>query len=167
MNQDRPPDVSRAGRSVRCTPQGVSSGRRGCINSFFFEEVARDMFQCPNCRSVPNSLRIQRTIALPSDSRSDEISLQILRCKGCGFRAVAVYEESRRGSLGSESWSHQGFELALPDLQAIRRMIRACPDDSNPRCTCPSHQVLGRRDRSGRWEGLGGMSIQRSFNLHR
>ena len=40
-------------------------------------------FICPKCRGI--SLEITSTIELPPDSRSDEITVQILKCTKCGF----------------------------------------------------------------------------------
>jgi hypothetical protein len=113
-------------------------------------------FQCPECQGT---LRITASLELPPDSRSDEITLQTVRCRDCGFEAIAVYEESRRGALGSESVDHRGFRIEAPDLRALRRQIRSCPRPRDPRCDCPAHQALGRRDRSGRWAGLAGVAL--------
>ena len=59
-------------------------------------------FVCPECHTS-ESLRITRSLELPPDSRSDEITLQIIRCSSCRFAGVAVYEESRRGRLDDET----------------------------------------------------------------
>jgi hypothetical protein len=46
-------------------------------------------FECPKCLA-PESLDILDSIALPADSRSDEIILQIVGCGRCGFQALAI-----------------------------------------------------------------------------
>ena len=64
-------------------------------------------FVCPECRGA--SLEIGPRMQLPSDSRSDDIAVQVLQCARCDFRGVAIYEESRRGA--SDSWQHFGYHL--------------------------------------------------------
>jgi hypothetical protein len=120
-------------------------------------------FRCPECLST--SLEIARTIELPPDSRSDEITLQVMECSGCGFRALAVYEESRRGALDSEAWEHCGYQASPASLQSIAAAIEACPAPRDPHCPCPSHRILGRRDALGRWQGLEGSGTLRPFPL--
>ena len=110
-------------------------------------------FACPECGS-PGSLRITSSIELPPDSRSDEIALQLVACARCGFRAAAVYEESRRGSLDSEAVDHAGYRVAREALASLAAQIAACPDAGNRGCACESHRILGRTDDSGRWCGL-------------
>jgi hypothetical protein len=120
-------------------------------------------FRCPQC-SNPGSLEIGLYIQLPPDSRSDDILIQLVECLGCGFRGVAVYEESRRGSLESEAWDHTGYEIDAAELDALARAIggagapRACP--------CPAHQTLGRQDGRGRWLGLPGqLDLGQAFRM--
>ena len=55
-------------------------------------------FACPEC--LTKSLKITAKLELPPDSRSDEITVQVVACSRCGFAGVAVYEESRRGAHG-------------------------------------------------------------------
>jgi len=110
-------------------------------------------FQCPACRS-PGSLQITSSIELPPDSRSDEIALQVVACARCGFRAAAVYEESRRGSLDSEAVDHVGHRVTGEALRSLAARIDACPEPGNPGCGCASHRQLGRTDDAGRWRGL-------------
>lgn len=119
-------------------------------------------FHCPNC-STAAGLRITRVLELPADSRSDEISLQLVKCAQCRFEAIAVYEESRRGRLGSESVDHYGYFIGASDLNQIKRMIAKCPNPRRPLCPCESHEQLGRRDKSGRWNGLAGMELGQRF----
>jgi hypothetical protein len=119
--------------------------------------------QCPLC--FHSTLKIADRIELPPDSRSDEIALQIVTCSQCGFAGIAVYEESRRGALDSESVDHVAYRISPADLQAIRAAIRKCPAPRDSRCGCASHQRLGRRDSSGRWNGLADVHLEGRFNL--
>lgn len=107
-------------------------------------------FECPSCEDK-RSLQIVARIELPPDVRSDEIALQILNCSSCDFQGVGVYEESRRGSLGSESYDHYGFTLPNAEFSALKAKVKRCPRPSNPRCSCKSHCELGRKDEGGRW----------------
>jgi hypothetical protein len=70
---------------------------------------------------------------LPADDQWDEIAVQDLRCSsmGCGFRGIAVYEESRRGALDSECVVHTGYGMSssniVPDMKAVAELIQ-CKD---------------------------------------
>lgn len=110
-------------------------------------------FACPECGD-PASLGITSSIELPPDSRSDEIALQIVACARCRFRAAAVYEESRRGSLDSEAVDHRGYRVSRESLDSLIARIGACPEPANRGCGCESHRELGRTDDGGRWRGL-------------
>jgi len=110
-------------------------------------------FACPECGG-PGSLRIISSIELQPDSRSDEIALQIVACARCGFRAAAVYEESRRGSLDSEAVDHRGYRVPEDALATLIAQIDACPEPTNRACGCESHRQLSRTDEFGRWTGL-------------
>jgi hypothetical protein len=115
--------------------------------------ILRDIlmsFECPQC-SVIKSLRITSSIELAADARSDEISLQIVYCSSCKFEALAVYEESRRGSLSSDAVDHYCYPAARNTIQATRGLIRHCPNPKNARCQCASHEKLNQRDPTGRW----------------
>ena len=121
-------------------------------------------FQCPEC-SFPSSLRITSRIELPPDSRSDEISLQVIQCRNCGFAGLAIYEESRRGALDSEIIHHIGYHVHPEDLKTIKGMIHRCPNPKDPRCTCASHLELRKKNAYGRWDGLSGMRLGLSFDM--
>ncbi|HYH81950.1 MAG TPA: hypothetical protein VEX86_19245 [Longimicrobium sp.] len=110
-------------------------------------------FACPECAD-PGSLAIAASIELPSDSRSDEIAVQIVGCARCGFRAAAVYEESRRGSLDAEAVDHAGYRMAGERLDDLSALIGACSEPGNSGCRCEAHRRLGQVDDSGRWCGL-------------
>jgi hypothetical protein len=110
-------------------------------------------FRCPEC-SIANSLYISASIELPPDSRSDEITLQIVTCRACRFEGLAVYEESRRGALDSESVDHRGYHASQGDVRELKRLIGDCPKPHDARCSCPTHRRLGRRNAAGRWNAL-------------
>jgi len=121
-------------------------------------------FVCPAC-SHHASLKIVLSIELPPDSRSDEITLQVVQCSDCAFAGIAVYEESRRGRLDSESLHHTGYYVNKNDLRELRKAIRSCPEPRNPRCQCPTHRTLGKTDASGRWDALRHLEITEAFPL--
>ncbi|TET81484.1 MAG: hypothetical protein E3J37_09110 [Anaerolineales bacterium] len=122
-------------------------------------------FLCPKC-STPQSLEIKAKIELPPDSRSDEITLQIVECSRCRFAGIAIYEESRRGTLGSESFSHIGYRVSVKDLRTLKRMIKQCPKPNNWRCGCSAHRTLGVKDAKGRWNGLKEIERKERFELN-
>jgi len=119
-------------------------------------------FTCPDC-SRAGSLRITLRIELPPDSRSDEIALQVVECSDCGFAGIAVYEESRRGPLDTETWDHTGYHLPKTELRDLRKTIRSCHHPTNPRCSCAAHQRLSQTDASGRWNTLHNLHTTDAF----
>jgi hypothetical protein len=121
-------------------------------------------FVCPEC-SRGGSLRIALSIELPPDSRSDEITLQIVECSECGFCGLAVYEESRRGALDTESVHHTGYYAAGNQLRSVRRAIRSCPQPRSSKCRCQAHRTLGKTDASGRWNGLQDLETTGCFEI--
>lgn len=123
-------------------------------------------FTCPECL-VSNVLSITDSISLAPDSRSDEIILQIVRCRYCNFRAAAIYEESRRGGFDSESWDHRGYRLVSEELAELDRSIKGCPAKTDQRCRCPSHRALTKKDEYGRWQAPFEIDWQRSFPMRR
>lgn len=121
-------------------------------------------FTCPEC-SASQSLRITSKLELPADSRSDEITLQVVECSGRGFPGIAVYEESHRGALDDDSFEHTGYRVDAGDLEALRAAIRACPSPENPRCECSAHRKYGRRDATARWNGLAHIRREGTFGM--
>ena len=119
-------------------------------------------FQCPDCSSS-GMLRITQSLEIPPDSRSDEITLQIVKCSRCDFETIAVYEESRRGRFGDESVDHRGYYVSESDLRMLKKKIARCSNPRNGRCKCPVHKQLGSKDKSGRWNGLAGIDVGRRF----
>ena len=121
-------------------------------------------FMCPKCNN--KTLEIIYRIELPSDARSDEITLQVIRCVGCNFEGIAIYEESRRGALDSETIDHYGYTLDSQELKSIKSLIKRCPEPSNPRCACDSHEKLNERNGFGRWVRPGFTSEQKTFAIN-
>ena len=107
-------------------------------------------FVCPECLNV-GTLTITDSIKLPPDSRSDEIILQLLRCGRCELKAAAVYEESRRGAMGSESWHHIGYKLEEKQIKELLTIFSKCKTLNKPKCHCKAHRMLGQKDDAGRW----------------
>jgi hypothetical protein len=66
-------------------------------------------FKCSSCGDP--RLEISFSLELPPQGDDDEVTVQTLKCAGCGFYGVAVYRESRHGTLGSESWSYDGYPI--------------------------------------------------------
>ena len=104
-------------------------------------------------------------MALPPDNRSDDIILQVVSCSQCGFSGLAVYQESRRGAMDSESWEHIAYQVPVSDVKAISSAIRSCPAPKNPGCQCAAHLQLGQRDAGGRWCGLQDQNLKGSFPI--
>ena len=121
-------------------------------------------FLCPECLS-PKSLAVIAWLELPPDSRSDEITLQIVECSRCGFAGLGVYEESRRGALGDESFDHTGYTIDKEGLEALKNAILSCPTPGERQCRCAAHRSFGQRDETGRWDGLAGVRLGNSFGI--
>jgi len=122
-------------------------------------------FLCPKCSHPGKTLKTTNLIELPADARSDEITLQVVECAECSFKGIAVYEESRRGALDQDSFSHTGYSIANKDLDEIRRLLRSCPDPRNSRCECPAHKKLGKKDSRGYWIGIKQISKSDSVRM--
>ena len=95
--------------------------------------------RCPFCKN-PHAMSITHRLELPPDDRSDEVTLQLIRCSACKAEAGAIYEESRRGA--SESWHHFAFEMDPFSRLRILRLMEGCPDPGNKRCQCQAHLDL-------------------------
>jgi hypothetical protein len=123
-------------------------------------------FRCPACAGR-NSLAIVRRLELPPDARSDEITLQVVRCWSCDFRGIAVYGESRRGGFDDEHYSHTGYRVPLADAESIDQALARCPTPGKARCTCRTHRIYSRRDANGRWSGLDNVDLRSPFPMER
>ncbi len=119
-------------------------------------------FVCPKCGNS-QALKIELSMTLPPDSRSDDIILQIVRCDRCQFSGAAVYEESRRGA--SESWDHRGYIISENALKQLSALITGCPNQRDKNCRCPAHQKLGKEDQHGRWIMPESFSWENSFPM--
>jgi hypothetical protein len=119
-------------------------------------------YLCPKCNTP--ALDTAESIEFAADSRSDAITLSLIRCARCGFRGAAVYEEARRGVLSNESWEFTGYRMGGDELAVLSESIHCCPDPTNPNCRCPAHIILGRRS-FGRWVGLRGFDILDRFSM--
>jgi len=81
-------------------------------------------------------------LELPPDGMSDEATLQVVECERCNARFGAVYEESRRGR--SELWHHFFVLSERASVDALERIMRACPTPTDAECACRVHLALGR-----------------------
>ena len=120
-------------------------------------------FLCPSCQS-PN-LEIVRSIELAPDNRSDEITFQIIQCSDCHFSGLAVYQESRRGRLNSESYEHLGYKISNDKLAEVNKLVSQCPNLNKISCHCPAHQLFAQYDSSGYWQGLSQFDIECVFQM--
>jgi hypothetical protein len=110
-------------------------------------------FRCPECNVA--GLRIIASLELGGDSITDEITVQMVRCASCSALAAAVYEESRRGRLGSEVGYHTGYRMPADRARELLARLRSCPQPGNYTCRCPAHLELRVIDEAtGRWVGL-------------
>jgi hypothetical protein len=105
------------------------------------------MLLCPAC-SRP-ALRISASLELGASSASDEVAIQALRCTHCHFTAAASYEESRRGSIESERWSHSAVRITAQDYEKLLASLTACPNPSRSSCTCNAHRWFGQASELG------------------
>ena len=106
---------------------------------------------CPKC--LDYSLSIKDKLELPPDSRSDEITLQIIKCKKCSFEGVAVYEESRRGNLDDYSFSHIGYVLSGRALSQVKRAIKN------------NHKFFEVYDENNRWVWISSQRPKEAFQI--
>ncbi|MDF1551370.1 MAG: hypothetical protein P1P88_26345 [Bacteroidales bacterium] len=74
-------------------------------------------FICPECKA--KNLKITHSLVLGPDYQNDERLLQIIKCTKCGFEGIAIYEESKHGSLDNETWSHVGYKASKETLQQV------------------------------------------------
>jgi len=121
------------------------------------------VFVCPKCKQ--KALKISSSLELPSDSRSDEISLQILECNKCDFKSLGVYEESKRGAIDSYSFNHQGYIVNYEVLELFREKINECNQPKNSKCSCSVHKYFNRVNDSARWNFLEEIEILGKYNL--
>lgn len=118
---------------------------------------------CPKCSR--SNMKIMSQIELPPDSRSDEVSLQIIKCTKCDFEGLAVYEESRRGSLEDESIHHRGYKVSKTLLREIKEKISNCPSPKNSNCKCMVHFELKKKDNLERTVIINELNDFESFEI--
>lgn len=124
-------------------------------------KIAVEMaFKCPACRR--NTLKIHLTLELPPGA-SDETQVQTLKCEACGFRGIALYEESRRGSLDSESFRHGGYEVRESDMERVVDALLRCPAPGERYCQCETHLTWAKSDWSSPEKS--GMTVKRRFRM--
>ncbi len=97
---------------------------------------------CPLCDAA-GSATITHHLELPPDERSDEVSLQVLRCQACGASMAAIYEESRRGA--SESFHHFAFRLDEFSLARLKKQVDGCATPRDRGCDCEAHRTYAGR----------------------
>ncbi len=117
-------------------------------------------FVCPACSN--KELTIILSLELPPGPEDDELTLQAVECGRCAFGGIAVYRESRRGALDSESWYHTGYELEPHDLVKIQKAIASCASPDDRRCECKAHKSLAGMD----WAAPArAFTVKRQFNM--
>lgn len=79
-------------------------------------------FLCPACAG--KTLVIEESLDLGADDTYDERALQVVSCGDCGFRGAAMYGESRRGALDSESADHTGYSVPEDVAAAVHEAVR-------------------------------------------
>jgi len=110
-------------------------------------------------------LRITNSIELPPDIRSDEISLQTVVCSKCDLKGIAIYEESRRGRIDDDAFSHTGYQTDENSYSDLRTLIKKCPHPKDKNCYCETHKKLGEKNESGRCVGLSLYHLDTAFPI--
>ena len=115
---------------------------------------------CPVCGEA--TLMVAARLELPPDDRSDEVAVQVLSCSQCDARALGIYEESRRGALDDESWSHVGYPMEPEAAEALAAKLRRCRHPGSPRCACATHRSFRRAGQDWR-DSLPGVRWDKPF----
>jgi hypothetical protein len=78
--------------------------------------------RCSNC----NKPYLQITLSADIDPgyNFDERTIQIIECASCDFKGIGIYEESRRGSLDSESFNHIAYYSPIEKVKLLEKMIK-------------------------------------------
>lgn len=92
------------------------------------------------CRCGSEAFRFIATLELAPGDMNDEEALQVVQCERCSARYGALYEESRRGS--SERWHHFFVLEDAAAVNALERVLRACPRPTDSTCDCRVHRAL-------------------------
>lgn len=109
-------------------------------------------FECPSCHEA-RSLAVVKRVEVKPPAPSVETSVQLVECKDCHFKALALYQESGADAAESEVVSHRGYSLDAAGFEVLSQIIKDCPDRLNRRCRCPSHVKLDEFASSGKWPG--------------
>ena len=119
-------------------------------------------FICPSCERA--TLEIVASLELGPDDSSDENQLQAIRCAGCSFTGVAVYEESRRGS--DDAWHHYAYPIPAEAYDELAGRLLSCADPHSSGCDCAAHAFY-RVFKDGYCRGVDRVPIDRDqwFNL--
>lgn len=120
-------------------------------------------FKCPKCLGA--SMKITSSIELPPDSRSDEITVQTIKCTKCGFTGLEIYEETRRGSLNEDCIHNYGIYIDNLTYESMKKTFRQCPKPKESDCQCKTHHSLNQVNEFGRWNWLERFSQKKSFEL--
>lgn len=85
-------------------------------------------FYCPSC-DQHDVLIINTTVDIPEHTQYDEVCVQSIQCLSCDKHGMAVYEESRRGSLQDESVNHFGYWLEPESQINLDRLLKSCQEN--------------------------------------
>ena len=118
-------------------------------------------FECPQCKAK-DTLQIVTAVELGAAAAADEAMIQIVECAHCQMQALAVYRESRGGSLQGESQSHRGYPLAPGAMKLLTALLQKCPDRFKRSCSCKAHLELAQRAAQEDWSGF---SIKKPFAM--
>jgi len=121
-------------------------------------------YLCPVCKA-DDSLKCNCSIELPPAFFADEYSIAVVECLSCRFQGVTTCRESRWGSLDSESVSYFCHKVADTDLERLFGLIRGCPEPSNRRCQCRSHELLAKTDSMGAYDLALIVPVQQTFEM--
>ena len=89
----------------------------------------------------------------------------MIHCFECNFIGLAIYEESRRGSLSSKSLHHYGYYVANTLLSSIKETIESCPDPKNNKCRCDAHSIFNQVNEFGKWSWLENLPLIKEFQM--
>ena len=64
-------------------------------------------FLCPKCQQY--QLTITASCDIEPDAYNDEARLQIIICRNCNFKGLAIYQEATRGSFDETNFTHTGY----------------------------------------------------------
>lgn len=118
---------------------------------------------CPKCQAA-DSLEITHVLELPP-VESDELTLQIIKCRQCGLHALATYEERRWGRLDRESVNRACYVVPEDELTQLAGLMESCPARWERDCQCPAHRELGKLDADGKWRLPGSASSSERYLL--